>query len=134
MRAVWIWKCRVNLFRLPPCRSHPLGPTNTRRLFYRVGRQCTRHYELCQGGATITLADGCAQKENAARLTLRHLLSIRPELIAGWRTSCLKFAVRHRRRQNAIQQTAHSDPGHRMPKPRFFDLVNVSASDQCVPM
>ena len=44
MRAVWIWKCRANLFRLPPCRSHPLGPTNTRR-FYRVGRQCTRQYE-----------------------------------------------------------------------------------------
>jgi hypothetical protein len=31
-------------FRLPPCRSHPLDPTNTNR-FYRVGRQCTRQYE-----------------------------------------------------------------------------------------
>src|SRR6185369_3150278 len=59
MRAVWIWKCRANLFRIPPCFSHPLGPTNTRRLFYRVGRQCTRLYERMsrKAGAKINLRD-----------------------------------------------------------------------------
>jgi hypothetical protein len=121
------------LFRLPPCRSHPLDPTNTRRLFYRVGRHCTRHCKRMSRSASLDHRYICVEKRKRhERLVNVFFFDLMEGTIGSLRGS-QTYAERRIHLPNESQRKGRFDPENQMRVPKFFDWVGDETSDRFVP-